>query len=251
MAWFKRRHLVPDAPASGVSSFHLWWGGLPEGRPFVEVAATLTIVEPPSVARLYFWALQATFADASRTYGAAHTGLQWNPNFPRARAVNWGGYADPPSSHVFNGSIPALPGSPDDLNTRAYPWEPFRAYRFRIHRAPTGWRSEVTDVASGETTVIRDLYAGGDQLRSPVVWSEVFARCVDPPAAARWSDLTVTVADGRVTRAPFVTTSFPSGGDCPNTNSLADASGVVQRTNTPRTSRPGAQIPVPNSQAGG
>jgi hypothetical protein len=250
VAWFKRRQ-VPEAPSSGVSSFHLWWGGLPDGRPVVEVAATLTIVEPPSVDRLYFWALQATFADASRTYGAAHTGLQWNPNFPRARAVNWGGYADPPSSHVFNGSIPALPGSPDDLNTRAYPWEPSRGYRFRIYRSPVGWRSEVTDVASGETTVIRDLYAGGDQLRSPVVWSEVFARCVDPPAAAHWSDLTVTVADGRIARAAFVTTSFPTGGDCPNTDSVADATGIMQRTNTPRTSQPGARIPLPNSRPGG
>ena len=75
----------------------------------------------------------------------------------------------------------ALPGSPDDLNTRAYPWEPFPRIGFASIESPVGWRSEVTDVASGETTVIRDLYAGGDCLRSPVVWSEVFARCARPP----------------------------------------------------------------------
>ena len=250
MTWFRRWRGVPDSPAKGVSSFHLWWGGLPDAPPIVEVAATLTIVEPPAVERLYFWALQATFADASRTYGAAHTGLQWNPHFPRARAVNWGGYADPPASHVFDGGVPALAGSPDDLNTRAFPWEPQRAYRFRIHRSTAGWRSEVTDVASGVATVIRDLYADGDRLRSPVVWSEVFARCVDPPAAARWSDLAVTLAGGAVARPAFVTTSFPGEGDCPNTDSVADGVGIVQRTNTPRTSHAGARIPVPDSQPG-
>ena len=213
----------------------------------VEVAAELCVVEPPSVGRLYFWALQTGFSDGRHNYGAGHTGLQWNPNFPRSRAVNWGGYAEPPTNRVFNGSVPDLPGSPSDLNTRAYAWEPGRTYRFRVYRSQVGWRSEVTERESGATTVIRDLYADGDRLTSPVVWSEVFARCIDPPAAVRWSGLTAVLTDRRAVTPTFVSTSFPMGGDCPNTDSRLEGGAVVQRTNTSRSGHDGGRIALPGS----
>ncbi len=233
-----------------MSSFHLWWGGLPAGV-IVEVAAELTVIEPPRAHRLYFWALQVGFSDGHRGFGAAHTGLQWNPNFDRSRAVNWGGYADPPLSRVFDGSVPDLAGSPSDLNTRAFVWEPGRTYRFRIHRSIAGWRSEVTDMNSGVITIIRDLYAEGDRLVGPVVWSEVFARCIDPAAAVRWSGLSVLFADGTTASPTFVTTSFPSGGDCPNTDSLLVDGALVQRTNTARSGRDGGRIVLPVSEGPG
>jgi hypothetical protein len=217
----------------------------------VEVAAELTIVELPQVNRLYFWALQVGFADGQRGYGAAHTGLQWNPHFDRSRAVNWGGYADPPVSRVFDGSVPDLPGAPSDLNTRAFAWEPGNTYRFRIHRSIAGWRSEVADLQSGAITIIRDLYAGGDRLVGPVVWSEIFARCIDPPVAVRWSGLTALFADGRTASPTYVTTSFPSGGDCPNTDSLMIDGALLQRTNTVRTGRDGGRIVLPDSGGSG
>jgi len=242
---------VPEVPRGGVSSFHLWWGGWSGAIPIVEVAATLTVTRAPAVARLYFWALQVGFSDGRRSYGAAHTGLQWNPNHPRSRAVNWGGYAEPPVGGVLDGSVPALAGSPDDPNTRAYAWEPGTPYRFRVHRSSQGWRSEVTDLATGEVTVIRDLYAGGDRLTGPVVWSEVFARCVDPPVEVRWTDLVVVLADGSIARPGFVTATFPSAGDCPNTDSRVEGDTLVQATNTPRTSRDGQRMAVPAAEAGG
>ena len=245
------RRAIPADPTHGVSSFHLWWGGLPNDTAIIEAAAEINVIEPPAVSRLYFWALQVSFSDGRYNYGAAHTGLQWNPNFPRSRAVNWGGYAEPPVSRVFDGSVPDLPGSPADLNTRAFPWEPNCTYRFRVYRSAAGWRSEVTDTGSGLTTVIRDLYAEGDRLVSPTIWSEVFARCVDPPAAVRWSGLEVVLADGRRVSPSFVSTSFPSGGDCPNTDSLLENGALVQRTNTLRTGRDGGRIVLPDSEAPG
>ncbi|MCX6523597.1 MAG: hypothetical protein NTX58_02345, partial [Actinobacteria bacterium] len=74
---------VAGLPTSSnrASSFHLSWQ-LPseEDSPITAVAVTLEILEPPSVERLYFWALQADFADENgRHGGGAHLGLQWHP----------------------------------------------------------------------------------------------------------------------------------------------------------------------------
>ncbi len=47
---------------------------------------------PPAVPRLYFWALQVSFASGPRLQGGAHLGLQWHPRYPGSTAVNFGGY---------------------------------------------------------------------------------------------------------------------------------------------------------------
>ena len=130
---------------------------------------------------LYFWALQASFLDGGRSYGAAHIGLQWNPRHPSNAAVNWGGYADTGNVHsILKGSPSPLPSTPNDPNTRDYPWRPGVPYRLRISRVASGWRGEITDVSTGDVQHIRDLYAGGDRLGGFVVWAEVFAACDDP-----------------------------------------------------------------------
>ena len=135
----ERTRGLPPSP-NGASSFHLWWRLPPPGEALTEVAATLEVVVAPTVPRLYFWALQASFADG----GAAHTGLQWQPT---RRAVNWGGYG--PDGRILSGSASALASSVEDPNTRDCPWEPGRGYDFRIFRAPSGWLSEVTDLRTG------------------------------------------------------------------------------------------------------
>ena len=74
------------------SGFHLWWHGVPSDEPVISCSVVLEVLVPPPVPTLYFWALQASFLDGSgRSYGAAHTGLQWNPRHPGGQAVNWGG----------------------------------------------------------------------------------------------------------------------------------------------------------------
>ena len=229
--------------ANGASSFHLSWTGIDED--LVEVSATLEVVEPPAVDRLYFWALQVSFLDGRAHRGAAHIGLQANRNHPGGRAVNWGGYAA--AGGLLTGTASALPSRPDDPNTRDYPWEPGRPYRLRVFRVPGSlghWRGEVTDLGSGRAAVVRDLLAGGDRMASPMVWSEVFARCEHPSVTVRWSDLSATTAAGRVMAPSGVAVSYEAhaGGGCDNTTSRRDERGVLQITNTERTVRQGSVI---------
>lgn len=228
--------------ANGASSFHLFWQ-LEEAAPLVEVAAVLEIVAAPTVDRLYFWALQVSFLDGPVPKGAAHVGLQWNRNHPGGRAVNWGGYAE--GGGLLAGSASRLPSAPQDPNTRDYPWEPGRAYRLRVAAAAPGrWRGEVTDLGSGRATVIRDLEAAGDRLGSPVVWSEVFARCEHPSVAVRWSGLEATTADGTTVVPRGLTVNYQgrAAGGCDNTTVAADERGVLQITNTERLVAQGAAV---------
>jgi len=216
-----RRTSGAPPSANGASSLHLWWS-LPPATTWQEVLADLEVVRPPAVTKLHFWALQVTFADHGRPVGAAHTGLQWHPGAPRG-AVNWGGYREGPPGGELAGSKSGL-APVDGPNTFHYPWSPGVNYRFRIWSPAAGaWRATVTDVATGITTVTRDLFVPAASLLSPVVWSEIFARCDDPATEVRWSRLRAVDASGEVAT---VTTAVPtyqahSEGGCANTESLA------------------------------
>ncbi len=189
---------LSGAPPSGngASSFHLWWL-LPSPGPFSEVSAVVQVARAPAVRRLYFWALQVSFVHDGRELGAGHTGLQWHPGAP-AGAVNWGGYhssgplpsaALPSGDGTLSGTGSALPPV-DGPHTRHFPWSAGHRYRFRVWSPAAGaWRSEVTDLESAQTTPIRDLLVPATALATPVVWSEVFAKCDDPPTEVRWSHL--------------------------------------------------------------
>ena len=234
-------------PRNGVSSFHLWWQGVEGSSPVVEAAAVLSVVKQPEADRLYFWAMQASFLDDRRSFGAGHIGLQWNPRHPQSQAVNWGGYADIADvQSVLTGTPSSLPSTPNDPNTRDYPWREGARYRVRIAKSDIGWRGEISDLDRGDTTLIRDLEAPGDRLGGFVVWSEVFAACDHPSAIVEWSDLSVTTADGELRRPASVRLTFPSDGDCPNTDVRLTARGIRQMTNTPRTARDGQVLPMPD-----
>lgn len=231
--------------SNGASSFHLRWLLAP-GDPLVEVSAVLEVLVAPAVDSLYFWALQASFAGGGDR-GAAHLGLQWNANHPGGGAANWGGYA--PGGGLLRGTESPLPSTPRDPNTRDYPWRPRRPYRLRISPAaalPGHWQGEVTDVVTGEATVVRSLDAGGDHLVAPVVWSEVFARCDDPSVSVRWSGFEGRTAAGeRVEpRGLAVNYQATAAGGCDNTTVAVDGQGVVQTTNAARSVAGGAHVPV-------
>ena len=224
--------------ANGASSMHLWWH-LP-GH-FLEVSATLEVVEPPTVARLYFWALQVGFFDGARLRGAAHLGLQFHPGHPGATAVNWGGYRDPgDGGGELAGSTSSLASALGNANTRDYPWRARRPYRLRVHRAGVGsvvrWRGEVTDLVTGDATVVRDLEVPAGHLAQPLVWSEVFARCDHPSTSVRWSSLSARTPEGVEVVPAALRTSYQSrdDGGCDNTTSLLDGDGVLQVTATQR-----------------
>lgn len=250
----RRDHGEPRS-ANSASSMHLWWQ-LP-GR-LLEVAATLEVLVPPAVPRLYFWALQVGFDDGRRHRGAAHLGLQAHPSHPGGTAVNWGGYrAAADSGGELAGSTSPLPSATGNVNTRDFPWVAQRRYRLRIfapgRRGPFGWRGEVTDMATGLTTVVRDLDAPGRFLVQPVVWSEVFARCDHPTTAVRWSDLRARAVDDRELRPSAVRVSYQSRaeGGCDNTTAATDGDGVVQLTNAERRIGPGTTIAWPPAGRGG
>lgn len=252
-AWASRLRTSGEPGSdSGASSFHLLWDLSPD--PLSEVSATLEILTPPRVRRLYFWALQVSFAVGPRLQGGAHLGLQWNTHHPGSTAVNWGGY-EAGGSQQLRGSDSLLRSARRDPNTRDYPWVPGHRYRLEIVRAdeaPAGvvaWRGSVTHVESGEKTVVRDLYAPGTHLVRPMVWSEVFARCEHPTVVARWGELRARDADGREVRPAYVRVNYQSRaeGGCDNTTVGVDELGVLQITQAERRVPQGAMLPVPGT----
>ncbi len=241
---------VTGAPTSsnGASSMHLRWDFAGGARPRLrEVSVVCTVVEPPSVASLYFWALQASFGSGGKTLGAAHMGLQHHPRHPGGGAVNWGGYRH--GGGELEGSDSSLPSALGNLNTRDYPWRPGAPYRYHIGPSPVrGWRASITDIERGETVVIRDLWASqdSDELSDVVVWSEVFADCDAPSVRVEWSNPTAITTDG-VSIAPMsMTTNFQSheDGGCANTTAALAAGAIAQITNTDRSVAAGTPLPL-------
>ncbi len=254
--------------SNAASSFHLTWQvPVAGGRPWVAAEATLEVLVAPQVPALSFWALQASFTDRGREGGAGHLGLQWHPQHPGSTAVNWGGYDA--GGRELSGSAATLPSALGNPNTRDLAWSAGVAYRLAIRRVEPGdhpdslagpgppegataWRGTVTDLASGATTVVRDLWAAGSALTAPVVWSEVFARCDDPPSVVRWHDLCLVDEDGRSTACDRVRVSYQSRADggCVTTDVTTDEVGVVQTTGTSRRTPSGAVLAVGGSSGG-
>ena len=225
---------------NGASSFHLWWDPAPVSR---AVEVTLTVEWEPPVERLCFFALQASFSDGTRRTGGAHLGLQWNPRYPRWRAVNWGGYHS--GGSILEGTVSPLPSAPNDRNTRDYSWEPGEPYRLRIEPAGSGWWSGVVTGPDGVPIEVRRLAGGGDRLEAPVVWSEIFARCDDPSVGVRWSDPSMLVGDTWVKPERYrVNYQAYDKGGCSNTTVLGTPAGVMQITSTERLVEQGAVVPV-------
>ncbi len=242
---------------NGASSSHLFWD-LPVGGDWRAVEVTLEVLEPPTVDRLYFWALQVSFVDgAGRSGGGAHTGLQWCTG-PTAPAVNWGGYG--PGGVELRGSESTLPSSWGNPNTRDYPWRPAVAYRLRVADAgpaPAGgpgaraWRATVTDLGTGSSTVVRDLWAVGDRLTGAMTWSEVFADCDGPSAAVRWSAPMLIDAEGRAEPLAAATVHHQAltDGGCATGDAWADDVGIVQRSAAPRRTPPGTRLSFPRPRS--
>ena len=228
---------LPPSP-NGASSFHVWWD-VPD-VPLASVSVILEVLKPPEVSRLAFFAIQASFWSRGRHEGGAHTGIQWNPRHPRNLAVNWGGYDD--GGAILAGTESSLPSTPLDPNTRDFAWIPGARYRLTIgprspgDGSPGRWPARIEGLDTGEDVVVRHLLCDGDHLRSPVVWSELFTRCDDPPIEVRWSDPSVLGLDGEpvpVNRGRVTYQAYDAGG-CTNTTVETDRVGIVQRSGCER-----------------
>ena len=211
----------------------------------------LEVIEPPADRALHFWALQVSVVGAGgRDGGGAHLGLQWFDPHPGSTAVNWGGYR--PGGGELAGSASALPSAPGNVNTRDFAWVAGRRYRLRVAHAgsapdgATAWRGSVTDLGSGEVTVVRDLWAVGDHLASPMVWSEVFADCDGAPTAVRWSELTVEDAAGARSVIDRVRVNYQQveDGGCVTTTSVVGPvpGSFDQRTGATRVTAQGTTL---------
>lgn len=201
----------------------------------VEASVTLTVVEPPTLPRLYFWALQVSFDGGA----GAHLGLQWGADAPRRmHHANWGGYGG--GGQELGGSDSALPSSFGNPNTRDFDWEPGRPYRLAITRDDDGWGGRV------DGQLVRHLHAPGRVIRTPMVWSEVFADCDHPSVIVRWSDLEVVTGSGSRLSVDSTTTSYQdrSAGGCDNTSSTADRHAFVQTTAVQRATSPGTVLRI-------
>jgi hypothetical protein len=240
------RTVGPPTSSNGASSFHLFWTIPPV--PLSEVRATITITEAPRTPHLYFWALQASFADSSdRGLGAGHLGLQHHPDYDRGGALNWGGYHD--GGGELSGSTSLLGSAVGNPNTSNFVWVPGRAYRYRIHRSPErGWRGSITDLGSGEETMARDLWIEADHLSHPMVWSEVFAPCDAPAVEVVWTDLHgLDRENRRIDPVDFVTNyQRVADGGCSNTSIHVDGTALIQRTSTARTTPSQTRIRPPS-----
>ena len=233
----------PARVGSVGSGFHLWWQGVPTEEPVTSCSVVLEVLVPPAVPRCTSGPCRRRSSTASgRSYGAAHTGSQWNPRHPGSRAVNWGGYAQAADvGSVLEGSDSPSDGIPGDRNTRNYAWLAGVPYRFTIHPGIAGWAATVTDLATGSDVTIRELYAGGDRLGGFVMWSELFCRGADPSTAVRWSQPAPSPRPAVVGRGLHAT--FPDGREWRNLDVVVDevgAAGHVDAPDAPRRDDPGA-----------
>ncbi len=228
---------LPPSP-NGASSFHVWWD-VPD-VPLASVSVILEVLKPPEVSRLAFFAIQASFWSPGRHHGGAHTGIQWNPRHPRNLAVNWGGYDH--GGTILPGTESSLPSTPLDPNTRDFAWAPGARYRLTIGPRTPGegrlgrWPARIEGLDTGEDVVVRYLLCDGDHLRSPLVWSELFTRCDDPPIEVRWSGPSALGLDGEhvpVDRGRVTYQAYDAGG-CTNTTVESDRVGIVQRSGCER-----------------
>ena len=109
------------------------------------------------------------------------------------------------------------------------------------------WRGSITDLSTGEETIVRDLIVKADSLSAPVVWSEVFADCDAPSTSVEWSDFSAVTARGEYVEpsAVFVSYQTVASGGCSNTDAALSPDhdrSVVQTTGTARLTPDGKRV---------
>ena len=185
---------LPHVVQPGLVAAPQFWELPPAGGPIVAASARLIVEAAPPVDELYFWALQASFTDGS---GRRARRRPPGPAVARRRTRA----PAPPTGAATRPAAAILPGSESALPS---------AHRQRQHPRPGGSRACPTALddragapaaglgrARSTAPSCARLAAGGDRLDGLMVWSEVFARCDDPPVAVRWSGFAATVADRR------------------------------------------------------
>jgi hypothetical protein len=95
--------------------------------------------------------------------------------------------------------------------------------------------------------VIRDLFVPAEALVRPMVWSEVFARCDDPPVSATWRDPVAHTARGPMGPSAYrVSYQSEDAGGCSNTDVEWTENGIRQVTAVDRHIPAGSLVPAPD-----
>jgi hypothetical protein len=230
----------PTSP-NGASSIHLLY----PATVAVELAATITVTSLATPPAIVFWALELDLIDSTgNSVALPHIGIQYHPQYPNSRAVNWGGY-NVNTGAELNGTASTLPSALNNPNTRNYDWQTNRGYRLRVWTPTPGtWRGEITDTVTTVTTVIRDLSApGATQLRGAVAFTEAFNTC-QTSVAARWTNLQFKLANSTFSTPTTAVANYQSyaDGGCTNTNNATSGGGIVQTTGVTRTTAQGATL---------
>lgn len=231
---------------NGASSFHLYWKC--PNVAYLQVNATITVTNPPTVPKLYFWALQVNFESDNRKQGGAHFGLQHHSQYQNNGAINWGGYFD--LGGELEGTTSNLKSDLNNVNTRNYQWQSNIAYEYKIQKTSDGnWLGSITNLETGEQTHVRELFCDAEYITNPMVWTECFANHDDPSTTVAWSNLKAISTDGKehkITSAEINYQKISDGGSA-NTNSYIHQSSFIQQTNTQRTNLSQTSISIPEN----
>ena len=223
----------------------------------MEVSAVLEVLARPGCDRSTSGRCRWTSRKTAWSGEAGTPGCSGTPAFPGTPRST--GAATPPGAGRrrparLGARLSRVPRRPEHhgLSTGG----PQRPYRLRVYRSPDvpgPGAPSVTDLASGEATVIRDLMhpsgpararrgraapaaADAGYLRRPMVWSEVFADCDAPSVVVRWSDLSGDrPRTASIVRPEAVRVNYQShqAGGCANTSVRRDG-GAFCRSPTPR-----------------
>jgi hypothetical protein len=155
------------------------------------------------------------------------------------------GVATTTRGRVLAGSRSPLVSTPNNPNTRDYAWESGQPYRLTVRAGSEAghWTGSVE--AFGHEQVIRDLFVPAEALVRPMVWSEVFARCDDPPVSATWRDPVAHTARGPMGPSAYrVSYQSEDAGGCSNTDVEWTENGIRQVTSVDRHIPAGSLVPL-------
>ena len=150
-------------------SLHCGSFGFSLGSALVEVSAVSEVLQPPTVRRLYFWALQVTFSPRnarcarSPSPGCSGTALSGSDRGELGWVCACRHWRAAQGVGILASECLAMVPTPATSR-----WEPGRRYHLRCVAVPSpdtpanvhSWRT-ITDLESGRDTRVRDLHTEG------------------------------------------------------------------------------------------
>lgn len=177
----------------------VWLHGIQEDT-YNSMSWTTKVVTEPVHDMYFYYGMQANVGSLTNgTEAMIHVGFQYHPEHPHGGALNAGGYLASDNS-ILPGSVSPLPDiDPADPTTVDYDWILGREYRFKFYNAGPGpipntyiWRTEVTDLVTNVSTIVRDNYAPGEFIRAAAFWNEGWEPSIGPEVKAEWKDIVLS-----------------------------------------------------------